>query len=289
MLLPLCLLACNDNTGSSQPINVPIPRDALVRDARVPPDMATGRDGGLDRGLAVDMDLLDQGTLDRGSHDMATAADMTATRDMAAARDMATRDMALPPPDMAPLDMPPLDMAPPPLDMALPPPRFPPCTQGPGVSLFAVHWSGGGESADVDHWHAHCDYSIRINDACGAFPRCGDAIANCGVAVVDQGQGLLLDGIDDLLFRFNVQGIGFSAATLYFQARGTRGGGTLEVYAPIYGGLQGPVGGANYEWYAVDWSDFLTPFDDPGVTGIRFRAQNSTIAIHAVEVCLQVP
>ncbi len=78
-----------------------------------------------------------------------------------------------------------------------------------------------------------------------------------------------------------------AGARLYFQARGTRGQGNLEVWSPIYGGLQGPVAGDAYAWYEVDWTDFLSPFDEPGLTGIRFRAVGGNVAVHAVEVCIQ--
>ena len=143
--------------------------------------------------------------------------------------------------------------------------------------------------ARVDHWDASCEYSGQINDACGAYDRCGpgDGIANCGVALVDGGDGLLLDGNDDLLLRFSVAGIAFAGATLYFQARATRGGADVEIWSPLYGGLVGPVG-PQYEWLEVDWSAFLRRGDDPGLTGIRFDATRSHVAIHAVEVCLLV-
>ena len=297
-------VGCEDETRPPTQVVAPIPRD-VGHDAPAP-DAASDRgvsdrgvlDGGRDAG--ADMASADMAVRDMASTDMAVR-DMA--RDMAvgdmAPLDMAPVDRGLPPDMAPPLDLalpdmaPPLDMAlpdmAPPLDMALVDQGLPPgvraCANGPGTTLFAVHWDGR-ERPDIDHWAAACEPGFNIN-GCGAFARCGDAIANCGVAVVDGGQGLLLDGRDDLLFRFHVNGLQFQTTTLYFQARGTRGQGNLEVWSPIYGGLQGPVAGDAYAWYAVDWSDFLSPFDDPGVTGIRFRAVGGNVAVHAVEVCIE--
>jgi hypothetical protein len=195
--------------------------------------------------------------------------------------------------DMAPI----VDMAPPepepmpdpePDDPLVPPGRRP-CSRGPGWTLFEVHWSGGCTSARVDPWDAACEYSIRINDACGAFPRCGDGnIAGCDVAVVDRGEALLLDGRDDLLFRFSVQGIQFAGATLYFEARGTRGQAEMEVFSPLWGGIAGPIPGQQqYQPLQVDWSPYLRVGDRPGLTGINFEASRSNVAIHSVELCLR--
>ncbi len=166
------------------------------------------------------------------------------------------------------------------------PPGRQPCTQGPGWTLLAVHWSGGSTSARVDRWDAPCDYSIDINAACGAFARCRGAIP-CRSELTDGGEALLLDGSDDMLLRFSVDGLFFDTATVYFEARGTRGNAQLEVWSPLYGGLVGPIGGLGYEIYALDWSDFLRPGDEHGLTGIRFDATQSHVALHAVEVCLQ--
>ncbi|MGK0361075.1 MAG: hypothetical protein ACI9U2_003393, partial [Bradymonadia bacterium] len=143
-------------------------------------------------------------------------------------------------------------------------------------------------NARVDHWGAPCDYSIRINDACGAFDRCGDAIANCNVEVVDNGRGLLLDGRDDLLMRFSVDGLQFAGATLYFEARGTRGAAEMEVFSPLWGGIVGPIPGQqDYQAFEVDWTPYVRPGDRQGLTGINFEATRSNVAISRVELCLQ--
>jgi len=183
-------------------------------------------------------------------------------------------------PDSAP------DAAPPAPDVAVAPPGRRACGRGEGWTLFELHWDGS-TSARVDHWDASCEYSGRINDACGAFARCGpgDGIAGCNVELVDGGEGLLVDGNDDLLIRFSVLGLRFGGATLYFQARGTRGGGEVEISSPLYGGLVGPVAG-QYEWLAVDWGGLLRMGDDPGLTAIGFDAARGDVAIHAVELCL---
>lgn len=300
LVIALAATGCNDDTAQPTLIE-PRLRDAFARMDRGIADARISQDAGLP-------DAAQDATLDQALIDMATA-DMAA--DMAPPGDMAPIDMD-PIVDMAPpIDMaPPVDMAPdmaPIVDMAPPPepepmpepmpepddPLVPPgrraCSRGPGWTLFEVHWSGGSSSARVDHWDAACEYSIRINDACGAFPRCGDgSVAGCGVEVVDGGEALLLDGRDDLLFRFSVQGIQFAAATLYFEARGTRGGAEMEIFSPLWGGIAGPIPGQRaYEALQVDWSPYLRVGDRPGLTGINFEASRSHVAIHSVELCLR--
>lgn len=259
--------------------------DAARRDATIP-DMHLAEDGAVSSDAAPieDMALI---------VDMAPVADMASARDMAFVADMASPVDMAPVIDMAPaIDMAPIiDMAPPPEPEPQPDPLVPPgrraCSQGEGWTLFEVHWDGTS-SARIDHWDAACEYSIRINDACGAFDRCGDAIANCRVEVVDRGMGLLLDGRDDLLFRFSVAGIAFQGATLYFSARATRGAADLEVTSPLWGGLVGPIPfEQQYQVFEVDWSEFLRPGDQPNLTGINFEASRNNVAIHAVELCLR--
>ncbi len=319
--LLFALLACEDansnsntrpRTGAEDPGRVKRP-DASTLDA-------TGGPGGADATQPEDAAITDLGALDsaveadRAAVDAAVPDPDVAVPDPDAAvpdpdvavpdPDVAVPDpdVAVPDPDVAVPDpdmaLPDPDMALPDPDMALPDPDMavdpgvPPgrraCSGGPGWTLFEVHWGNGGSSARVDHWDAPCDYSIRINDACGAFDRCGpaDGIAGCDVAVVDQGQGLLLDGNDDLLFRFSVDGLQFSGVTLYFEARATRGAAEVEVISQLHGGLVGPINNNNYEVFETDWSENLRPGDRQGLTAIGFDATRGRVAIHAVEVCL---
>lgn len=194
-------------------------------------------------------------------------------------------DMAPPEPDMAPPEP---DAAPPEPDMAPPNPDVPPgriaCTRGRGWSLLQVRWNG--RSFWDDHWDAPCDSGININ-GCGAFDRCGpaDGIAGCDTASVDQGTAMLLDGNDDFLLRYSVEGLRFSGATLYFTARGTRGNAEMEMWSPEWGGLIGPVDG-QYQTYEVNWSDFVRQGDRFGTTAVRIRATRSHVGLANLEICL---
>ncbi len=44
-----------------------------------------------------------------------------------------------------------------------------------------------------------------------------------------------------------------------------------------------------YDWYAVDWSNFLSPTDSPSLTAVQlYAAQGSSrMAIESMELCVQ--
>ena len=43
-----------------------------------------------------------------------------------------------------------------------------------------------------------------------------------------------------------------------------------------------------YDWYAVDWSTFLSPYDDPLLTAVQVYADQGSrsLAVKAVELCV---
>lgn len=194
--------------------------------------------------------------------------------------------VAPPPPDAAPPPPPDPDAAVPPPPVGVTPV---PCLNGPGSTLFRMHWFGGSHSADIDVWEASCDYSIAPNSACSALPICRGGIG-CEVGVTDGGDALALDGGNQYLqVRFDVTGLFFRTATVYLEARGMNGNTDFEAWSPLYGGLQfGPVsGGFEYQAGSFDWTGFVNPGDDPGLTALRITPVNGSLALHSVELCLE--
>ena len=262
-------VACDDATQKAREIEgVPVARDAF----------AVGSDEGGDLGV---------GAADVGAFepDLETVDAETPWTD----DEGLVEDAAPPPPDAPPTDPP---TAPP----TEPPPvgiTDVPCEQGPGSTLFRMHWFGGSHSADIDVWEANCEYSIGPGSACNALPICRGAVG-CEVGVTNDGYALVLDGRNQYLqIRFDVTGLFFQRSTLYIQARSlSPGAGTnVEFWSPLYGGVEaGPIDqDFEYDWYALDWSDFLSPGDDPGLTAVRITPSGgaAVLGLHAVELCLE--
>jgi hypothetical protein len=204
-----------------------------------------------------------------------------------------------PPPDpdarVAPPPDPDAGVPPPPPDpdagVPPPPPGITdvPCQSGPGSTLFRMHWFGGSHSADIDVWEAACDYSIAPNSACSALPICRGGIG-CEVGVTDGGDALALEGGNQYLqIRFDVTGLFFERVTVYMEARGMNGPTDFEAWSPLYGPLVlGPVSsGFEYQAGAFDWTGFLLPGDDPDLTALRITPENGSLALHALELCLE--
>jgi hypothetical protein len=262
-------VACDDATPKAHEIDgVPVSRDAF----------AVGADEGGDLGVgAADAETFEP--------DLETVDAETPQLDDQGL----VEDAAPPPPDAPPTDPP---TAPP----TEPPPvgiTDVPCEQGPGSTLFRMHWFGGSHSADIDVWEANCEYSIGPGSACNALPICRGGIG-CEVGVTNDGYALVLDGRNQYLqIRFDVTGLFFQRSTLYIQARSlSPGAGTnVEFWSPLYGGVEaGPIDqDFEYDWYALDWSDFLFPGDDPGLTAVRITPSGGAgvLGLHAVELCLE--
>ena len=262
-------VACDDATPKAREIDgVPVSRDAF----------AVGADEGGDLGVgAADAEAFEP--------DLETVDAETPQLDDQGL----VEDAAPPPPDAPPTDPP---TAPP----TEPPPvgiTDVPCEQGPGSTLFRMHWFGGSHSADIDVWEANCEYSIGPGSACNALPICRGGIG-CEVGVTNDGYALVLDGRNQYLqIRFDVTGLFFQRSTLYIQARSlSPGAGTnVEFWSPLYGGVEaGPIDqDFEYDWYALDWSDFLFPGDDPGLTAVRITPSGGAgvLGLHAVELCLE--
>ena len=93
----------------------------------------------------------------------------------------------------------------------------------------------------------------------------------------------------DTRVRFDVTGLFFRTATVYMEARGMNGNTDFEAWSPLYGGLVlGPVsGGFDYQAGAFDWTGFVNPGDDPGLTALRITPVNGSLALHSIELCLE--
>jgi hypothetical protein len=270
----------DDATPKAREIDgVPVARDAFAVGANEGGDLGAG--GADARALAPDLETVDAETPRRGDEGF-------------------VEDAAPPSPDTpsAPPTDPPTA---PPTDPPTAPPTEPPpvgitdvpCEQGTGSTLFRMHWFGGSHSADIDVWEANCEYSIGPGSACNALPICRGAIG-CEVGVTNDGYALVLDGRNQYLqIRFDVTGLFFQRSTLSIQARSlSPGAGTdVEFWSPLYGGVEaGPIDqDFEYDWYALDWSDFLSPGDDPGLTAIRITPSGgaAVLGLHAVELCLE--
>ncbi|MCK6572801.1 hypothetical protein L6V77_17110 [Myxococcota bacterium] len=302
------LAACSDDAASNRKLTGvdaggfgdPIPRG---RDALVGLGGADAGDGPIDR--------MDQGsapTDDAGSaieRDAAGDARVPVpdpdarvpVPDPDARVPVPDPDARVPVPDpdaRVPVPDPDARVAPPPdPDAGVPPPppgiTDVPCQSGPGSTLFRMHWFGGSHSADIDVWEAACDYSIAPNSACSALPICRGGIG-CEVGVTDGGDALALEGGNQYLqIRFDVTGLFFERVTVYMEARGMNGPTDFEAWSPLYGPLVlGPVSsGFEYQAGAFDWTGFLLPGDDPDLTALRITPENGSLALHALELCLE--
>lgn len=285
--LALALGACDEAVSGDDPTDLYL-RDLrpTLGDAARPDRGATDDFGRADATLPPDDEPFD-----------ADVMDGSATRDMLASRDMASApidamplDRALPREDMAlPEDMAPL------VDMAIPPdmgPDLPPgreaCEQGPGWSLLRLSWDPGSNSARVDHWDVPCDYSIRINDACGVFDRCRGGVG-CDVGRTNTG-AVELDGSDDLLLRLSMNGLAVPAADFHLLGRSLCPASATEydLVDPL-GGFAvsgGPVGQQfEYQWHSVALPAFRAAGEQP--MSVTAGQGCGRLGVQAIEICVR--
>lgn len=160
-----------------------------------------------------------------------------------------------------------------------------PCQNGSGWTLFRFHYSSNSTSAQLDVWDATCDYSFA-NQACNVTPVWSDTFVHDGYA-------LLVDGAGYIRVRFSVNGLSFSRAAVHINAVSydTTASTTIRVRSPLYGeNFSGLVDNDwTFEWYAIDWTGYLYPDDDPDLTAILIYAYqgSSSLGVHAVELCVE--
>ena len=163
-----------------------------------------------------------------------------------------------------------------------------PCQNGSGWTLFRFHYDSGSTSARIDVWDASCSYSFA-NQACNVqevtrgfndFPTTSD-----GYPIVDSSEYIRV--------RFSASGLNFSEATVHIQGRSYSSISPTDalVESPLYGSKTvGPIDqDFTYDWYALDWTGYLYPSDDPNLTAIQIYADggSSELAVQSVELCVQ--
>ncbi|MCA9544603.1 MAG: hypothetical protein KC613_09435 [Myxococcales bacterium] len=294
----LVLGACNDDPPRRISRDArPGPSDALpLSDALPRPDADTVDAGPGDQGAPdlspLDGAVPDASVADLAAPDLAPPALDLAVPDMAPPElDLAVPDMAEPDlaePDMAEPDMAEPDLAPPDLGIPGVPPGRTPCDLwGEGWVLWAFHYDAGSRSPRIDTWDATCEYGFQ-NQACSVYDICRGGIG-CEVPRLNDGAVHLSASNYYLQIRFSVAGLAFNRAALFVEARGTRGSGRFNALQPgLGGGFQvEQVDGQAYRWYGMDWSELISPADDPGLTAVRIEPDNSTVAVRSVALCVR--
>lgn len=163
------------------------------------------------------------------------------------------------------------------------------CQNGPGWTLFRFHYNNNSTSAQIDVWDASCSYSFAPNSACNVrevYPGFGE------VSRTSQGYPIFTSS-NYMRVRFDAGGLNFTQVTLWIQARSyaTSSSTYYDVWSPLYGEKEGgPVDNDFvYDWYPLDWTGYLFPSDDPGLTAIQLYGGrgSGSLAVSAVELCVQ--
>lgn len=169
-------------------------------------------------------------------------------------------------------------------DSGLPTGLTTPCQNGSGWTLLRFHYDGS-YSARIDVWDATCAYSLA-DQACNVTPVLTETL-------IDSGYALLVSTNSYIRARFSANGLAFDHATLYVEGRSYSTGSstTIEAWSPLYGSAySGLVSNAwEYHWYAIDWTGYLYPDDDPHLTAFQLYAYqgSGSLAVHAVELCVE--
>ena len=161
-----------------------------------------------------------------------------------------------------------------------------PCQNGPGWTVFRFHYSNNSSSASIDVWDATCSYSFadqacHVQEICPGF--CDPPTTSDGYPIFNTSNFLQA--------RFNVNGLNFTNATVWLQARSyaTSSSTNARVWSVLHGEVvAGPIDNDFvYDWYGIDWTGFLYPTDDPGYTAIRVYGSTGNLAIKAMELCVE--
>jgi hypothetical protein len=181
----------------------------------------------------------------------------------------------------------PADAMPPPDAMPTPDAMVGPftqaCTNGPGWSLFRIHMQG--TFVILDHWDAACAYSLAPDSTCMA-----GAYGN--ISATPDDVAVILDGTDRLMIRYAATGLPIVGATLYVSAKAISTGSSAQLvtWSPIHGELRTDfiLAGFTYPWYAVDWTDMVSPSDDPDLTAVVIQGgDGAPLGVRAVELCVR--
>ena len=276
------------DTGADADVALLDGGDTTTADTTADTAMDTVEDtGGSDAGDATDTGALDTDTTSDASDTTSDATDGTSdggdTNDASDASGDTTADANETGTDTGAADTGTADTGPtPPQGLSTP------CSNGSGWTLFKFHWShNGGSSPRVDVWDASCNYTFAPNSACNVRN-----IRSPGFnSSRRQPKAILLTSREYIRVRFDVSTLNFSSADLYVQARSysTSSSTKFNAWSPIYGGKDSPLvdNDWTYDWYHVPWTGYLKPSDDPDLTAIEISGTNGTVAVHAVELCVQ--
>jgi len=157
------------------------------------------------------------------------------------------------------------------------------CTFGDGQALWRLTFPPNAAGyATVEEWDNGCDYSLA-NQAC--------SLSGEPHNYANFGPGILFNSSNDFFrVRFSAAGLSFTQATLYITAHADGSGipnAVLE--SPIYGSLAfaPTVPISTHRTYAVDWSDFLSPSDNPNLTAVTLRSNPTGLAVSEIQLCVQ--
>ena len=286
---------CDDKKDDRPPVNIGIDADVSTSF-----DTAVGGDtGGFDADTAEQTDTeaadthdsdstpdtsVDSGAPDTGSPRDTSAADTTAV-------DTAPTDTGAP--DTGPRDTGVRDTG---VDTSMmqdtgpTPPQglSTPCSNGSGWTLFKFHYAPrGGPSPRVDVWDASCNYSFAPGSACNVR-------AVRSPSHTSRTNAIILTSSQYIRVRYSVQGLQFTQADLYVQARSysTTASTDVKAWSPIYGANTGGLvdNDFTYDWYHIPWSNYLSPGDKPSLTAIELsdaQGGSGKVAVQAVELCIQ--
>jgi hypothetical protein len=160
----------------------------------------------------------------------------------------------------------------------------PPCTRGPGFVAWRFHYEAGSTSARRDI------YSLPDDTNWTAVPAYATSVVDLA-----NGGGLNIASGNWILIRYSVRGLStINSATLSMFGRSysTGSSGSFIGWSPIYGDAIGPVNSVSnawpYRWTSIDFTGYVKPMDDPGLTGIRFKAgpNSGNLVINTVELCI---
>lgn len=157
------------------------------------------------------------------------------------------------------------------------------CSFGDGQALWRLTFPPNAAGyATVEEWDNGCEYSLA-DQAC--------SLSGEPHSYANFGPGILFNSSNDYFrVRFSVAGLSFTQATIYISAHADGSGipnAVLE--SPLYGSLSfaPSVPISTHRTYAVDWTSFLSPSDNPNLTAVTLRSNPTGLAVSEIQLCVQ--
>lgn len=158
----------------------------------------------------------------------------------------------------------------------------PACQTGQGTAAYRFRYGNAGTNAQLEAW------GLKSNEWWEVVP------VYQASSLADNISLLLPDSSSYVRVRWSFTGItSFSKATLCIYARSYSTGASAKfrVWTPLHGeNTSDLVSVYPYDWHCLDISTLIDPSDKPGLLGYRLYPDqygSSSLAIHAVELCLQ--